>query len=90
MKVKKKKRKQKEAEKELQQKVGMFDKLSDACDACKKTCEKKDKSMIQSWNVVVREEKETVRLYCPECWDKAREILADFTKRLEGRVETGT
>ena len=43
-----------------------------------------------TWNVVVREDKETVRLYCPDCWDKAKEILADFTKRLEDRVETGT
>ena len=48
MKVKKKKRKQKETEKELQQKVGMFEKLPDACDACKKTFDKKDKSMVQS------------------------------------------
>ena len=77
MKVKKKKRKQKEAEKELQQKVGMFDKLSDACDACKKTFDKKDKSMVQSWNVVVREAEGIVRLYCPECWNAAIKAIEE-------------
>jgi len=77
MKVKKKKRKQKETEEELQQKVGMFDKLPDACDACKKTFDKKDKSMIQSWNVVVREAEGIVRLYCPECWNAAIKAIEE-------------
>ena len=77
MKVRKKKRKQKEAEEELQQKVGMFEKLPDACDACKKTFDKKDKSMIQSWNVVVREAEGIVRLYCPECWNAAIKAIEE-------------
>ena len=77
MKVKKKKRKQKETEKELQQKVGMFEKLPDACDACKKTFDKKDKSMVQSWNVVVREAEGIVRLYCPECWNAAIKAIEE-------------
>ena len=77
MKVKKKRRKQKEAEKEFQQKVGMFDKLSDACDACRKTFDKKDKSMVQSWSVVVREAQGVVRLYCPNCWDTAIKAIQE-------------
>tara|TARA_R110002073_G_C9355985_1_gene571034 strand:- start:675 stop:920 length:246 start_codon:yes stop_codon:yes gene_type:complete len=77
MKVRKKKRKQKEAEEELQQKVGMFEKLPDACDACKKTFDKKDKSMVQSWNVVVREAEGAVRLYCPECWNAAIKAIEE-------------
>jgi len=80
MKVKRKARKEKQAEKELQQKVGMFDKLSDACDACKKTFDKKDKSMVQSWNVVVREAEGAVRLYCPECWNAARKAIEEVMK----------
>tara|TARA_R110002020_G_C16201193_1_gene766283 strand:- start:1063 stop:1311 length:249 start_codon:yes stop_codon:yes gene_type:complete len=80
MKVRKKKRKQKEAEEELQQKVGMFEKLPDACDACKKTFDKKDKSMVQSWNVVVREAEGAVRLYCPECWNAARKAIEEVMK----------
>ena len=80
MKVKKKRREQKEAEKELQQKMGMFDKLPDACDACKKTFDKKDKSMVQSWNVVVRETEGIVRLYCPECWNAASKAVEEVMK----------
>ena len=80
MKVKRKAHKEKQAEKELQQKVGMFDKLPDACDACKKTFDKKDKSMVQSWNVVVREAEGAVRLYCPECWNSARKAIDEVMK----------
>jgi len=70
-------RKRKRAEKELQEKMGMFDKLPDACDACEKTFDKKNKSMVQSWNVVVREEEGIVRLYCPNCWDMARKLIEE-------------
>ena len=80
MKVKKKKHKLKQAERDLQQKVGMFDKIPDACDACKETFDKKDKSMVQSWNVVVREAEGVVRLYCPECWNTARRAIDEVTK----------
>ena len=79
MKVKKKKHKLKQAERDLQQKVGMFDKLPDACDACKETFDKKDKSMVQSWNVVVREEQGVVRLYCPECWSMATKLIEEVS-----------
>tara|TARA_Y100001973_G_C5098264_1_gene281260 strand:- start:4 stop:261 length:258 start_codon:yes stop_codon:yes gene_type:complete len=71
MKTKRKRRSKKRAEKEMKQKVGMFEKLPDACDACKKDFDKKNKEMVMSWNVVVREAQGVVRLYCPECWDAA-------------------
>ncbi len=77
MKVLKGSQKKKRAEKEMKQKVGMFEKLPDACDACNKDFDKKNKEMVMSWNVVVREKKGIVRLYCPTCWDKAIE----FTKQ---------
>tara|TARA_R110000822_G_scaffold27893_2_gene82883 strand:- start:128 stop:412 length:285 start_codon:yes stop_codon:yes gene_type:complete len=75
---------------EMESKVALFGKMPDECLTCQKPFDKLDKEMVLSWNVVVREQDEIVRLYCPECWDKAREILEDFTKRLEGRVETST
>jgi len=77
---KKHSRKRKKMEKELQEKIGMFDKLPSACDACKKTFDKKDKSMVQSWSVVVREAEGIVRLYCPQCWDKARKLVDEVMK----------
>tara|TARA_R100001082_G_scaffold56212_1_gene30968 strand:+ start:479 stop:739 length:261 start_codon:yes stop_codon:yes gene_type:complete len=74
-------RRQKEKEakkrfaKEFKTKVGLFDKLPDHCLTCEKAFNKKDKKMVATWNVVVHRESETVRLYCPECWDKARSIV---------------
>ena len=80
MKVRKKRRKQKEAEMDMQQKMVLFSKLPDACDACEKEFDKKDKSMVQSWNVVVREEESIVRLYCPTCWAMARKTIDEVMK----------
>ena len=74
------KKKHKKFEKDLQEKLGLFDKLPDACDACEKTFDKKDKSMVQSWNVVVREKEGIVRLYCPECWDKTIKAIDEVMK----------
>ena len=62
---------------DLAEKMGMFDKLPDACDACEKTFDKKSKSMVQSWNVVVREKEGVVRLYCPNCWDTAVKVIKE-------------
>ena len=70
-------RKKKKAEKDLQEKMNMFDQLPDACDACEKAFDKKDKSMVQSWNVVVREAEDIVRLYCPGCWNMATKLIKE-------------
>ena len=39
--------------------------------------------MVMTWNVVVHGPEEVVRLYCPECWDKAVKITQEFQKHLE-------
>lgn len=57
----------------LVEKISQFSKLPDACSACQKPFDKKDKDMVQSWNVVAKQE--TVRLFCPECIRKTQEIL---------------
>ena len=56
----------------------MFDMLEDACAACDKPFDKKSKEHAMTWRVVVREKEEVVRLYCPECWDKANKIIEEF------------
>jgi len=66
----------KEAKKELQKKVGLFSKLSDRCLVCQKDFDKKNKEMVMSWSVIVKEEQ--VRLYCPECWDKANKLIKEI------------
>ena len=38
-----------------------------------------------SWSVVVRRDPDTVRLYCPDCWSKAQQIVKDFEERIKER-----
>jgi hypothetical protein len=68
--------KEKEASKELKKKMGLFNKLADQCLVCQETFDKKNKDMVMSWSVVVKEDK--VRLYCPECWDRANKLIKEI------------
>jgi hypothetical protein len=77
----------KDGNEELSEKISLFGKLEDNCLTCDKPFDKKDKEMVMSWSVVVREQEGVVRLYCPECWTKAVEIMEDFKQRLEEREE---
>jgi len=71
-------KRKKETQKDVAQKMSMFDRMPDGCSACEKTFDKHDRDMVMSWSVVVRTEEEVVRLYCPECWDKAKKIIKEF------------
>ena len=73
----------KDGNEELVEKVALFGKLGDACLVCNKPFDKKDREMVMSWNVVVREAEEKVNLYCPECWNGAVEMLGEIKKDLE-------
>ena len=66
---------QKKAEKKMAKRLMMFDMLDDECAACLKPFDKKSKEHAMTWNVVVREQEKVVRLYCPDCWDKAQQII---------------
>jgi len=65
----------KRAKKDLQKKMNMFDRLPDECSACLGDFDKKDKEMVKSWRVVVRNDEGVVRLYCPKCWDTAISVV---------------
>jgi len=70
--------------KELAEKIMLFNKMPDECLVCEAPFDKKDKEMVMSWNVVVREKQQIVRIYCPRCWENAQEILKNtFEKVLE-------
>ena len=69
----------KAAEKEIKKKINLFDKLPDECSACLKEYDKTSKQMAMEWNVVVRKKEGIVRLYCPECWEAARQIAAKYS-----------
>jgi|TARA_Y100000310_G_scaffold150201_3_gene149625 hypothetical protein len=77
----------KRLEREVSIKMNMFDKLPDKCLTCEKPFDKQDKVMVQSWYTVVYNDKKIVRLYCPECWEKAQEILNDFRERTEHKLQ---
>ena len=68
-------KKQKKAEKKMAKRLMMLDMLDDECAACTKPFDKKSKEHAMTWNVVVREQEKVVRLYCPDCWDKAQQII---------------
>jgi uncharacterized protein with PIN domain len=68
-------KKSKKAEKQMADKLMMFDMLDDECAACTTPFDKKSKEHAETWSVVVREQEKVVRLYCPDCWNKAREII---------------
>ena len=65
----------------------MFDKLAEECAACQAPFDKKSKEHAMTWKVVVREKEEIVRLYCPECWDKANKLIEEIRNDIGIRDE---
>lgn len=63
----------KEAASDISEKVMQFEKLPEQCNSCNKEFDKKNKEMVQSWSVVVKQE--VVRLFCPQCIQKTKEII---------------
>lgn len=80
-------RARKEGNPELEEKITLFGKLPNECMVCEAPFDKGNKQMVQSWNVVVHDRKEQVRLYCPSCWGQAvklvEEVMHDFGERTE-------
>jgi hypothetical protein len=54
-------------------KISQFNKLPEQCSACEKEFDRKNREMLQSWNVVAKQE--VVRLFCPDCMTKAKEVI---------------
>lgn len=76
LKKKLRREKGKEAKKDLQEKIGLFNKLGEECLVCQKDFDKKNKEMVMTWSVVVKED--TVRLYCPQCWGRANNLIQEI------------
>jgi len=86
--IKPKKKSHKQSQRDLQSKLNMFDRLPENCLTCLEPFDKKNKQQVQSWFVVVKQEEQKVRLYCPDCWQKAKDIVEDFKKKIEEKNET--
>tara|TARA_R100000406_G_C3056328_1_gene110132 strand:- start:291 stop:575 length:285 start_codon:yes stop_codon:yes gene_type:complete len=63
---------------EMEQKLGLFDLMPNECLVCHKSFDKTDKEQVMSWNVVVREQEQSVKIYCPSCWNSAIKILNEI------------
>ena len=70
-----KKNKLRAKEEDLDEKINMFNRLPDGCLVCDAEFDKNNKKMVQDWYVVVKNEAKTVKLYCPECWDRAKNLI---------------
>ena len=72
------KKAKKQLEKEVKQKMSMFDRIPESCVACEKQFNKQDRSMVESWRVVVREDEGKVNIYCPDCWDFVQKVIKEY------------
>ena len=73
-----KKRKEKnsahKAQLKIKQQMSMFDKLPDTCSSCVESFPKTREAHM-SWRVVVRNDKQQVRLFCPKCQEKVKTAM---------------
>lgn len=76
--IKDKPKSHKDKEKDLKQKLNMFDRLPENCLTCQKQFDRKSREQVMSWFVVVKNETQTVNLYCPDCWTKATKLVEEF------------
>ena len=63
---------------------------SDLLESWRNFLDKTDKEMATTWSVVVRKEDDDnpVRLYCPDCWNTAQEVINNFLNTMEEKDES--
>ena len=73
-KKKKEKAQAQQQEEHLKKQMNMFDRLPKTCSACTKEFPKTREAHM-TWRVTVRNKEQQVRLFCPDCLDKARILV---------------
>jgi len=68
----------KSGNKDIEEKMKIFSKLSDKCRACESPFDKTNIDHLSDWMVIVRESERKINLYCPSCWDKAKNAVEDL------------
>jgi len=63
-----------EAQTKIKKQIGMFNRLPQSCSSCGAVFPKTREAHM-TWRVVVRNEKQQVRLFCPDCQQKAKELV---------------
>jgi hypothetical protein len=61
-------------EEHLNKQMNMFDRLPEKCSACAKKFPKTREAHM-TWRVTVRNKEQQVRLFCPDCLNKAKELV---------------
>ena len=61
---------------QLKRQMNMFDRLPEACNTCGEDFPKTREAHM-SWKVVVRNEEQQVRLFCPTCLEKASKLAEE-------------
>jgi hypothetical protein len=74
------KRRKGDTQQAMADQVQLFGSLPEQCSACQKPFDKKDRDMVSSWNVVVKQK--TVRLFCPGCIDKTKEVIKNYEQEI--------
>ncbi|HHZ94727.1 MAG TPA: hypothetical protein EYN67_04010 [Flavobacteriales bacterium] len=74
-------------EDDLADKTSLMGTMPEECSACLSPFDKKDREQLSSWSVVVREEEKIVRLYCPTCWEKAKQYIKSVEEAQETNVD---
>jgi len=62
-----------EQQQRLKKQMNMFDHLPSSCSACKADFPKTREAHM-AWQVTVRTEEQLVRLFCPDCQERAKEL----------------
>ena len=75
-KKKKEKAKAQAHQDKIKKQINMFDRLPKECSTCAEEFPK-DRDAHMTWRVVVRNEEQQVRLFCPECQNKAKVALEE-------------
>ena len=63
---------------DMERKLGLFELMPEDCFICHESFDKTDKEMVKTWNVVVREKEQSVKIYCPTCWNRAVDLLKQY------------
>jgi len=66
--------------KDIEEKMKLFSRLGDKCRICDSPFDKTDMNQLSEWMVIVRKSERKLNLYCPPCWDKAKNAVEDFKK----------
>ena len=71
-------KKSKSKKTDMEKKLGLFELIPDDCFVCHAEFDKTNKEMVKTWNVIVREKEKSVKVYCPACWNRAKDLLKEF------------